>query len=325
MAAHRRSFRVLRSAFRILHAAVLATLVLSTTASAQAAPPLTWQTSTLKVYPSGSVVVCKGQSRVFTVYVKVTTYRLFGSIFGSWEWPAHQWIDATQTSSNAGTISPGSKLTATETDLPNPYAWFTFNAENVGTTEVTFSDRGTAATMTTPNRPLADPVTVTIEVKECSYVIRATSHWLIAKGFQPYTTATFEVEVTPDQNGEFNVPTPVHNQAQWTIGYTCPHSIAASTTKATVKGNVSKGGIYFEVTYEPVTGHTLVPCHIGPWQATGDNTAGGNIARAFTAAPLSVGMFADPYTTIVRYVSHNLDADGTWPGGSQLSVTTMPH
>lgn len=317
-----RSTRSLRLFHPLLAVALAAATLLTNTAMAPEAPPrdLVVELHQLTAEPA-DVTICTQDQATFTVRA-VLTVRRFTSITDVFVDPhgrdtrrplAGQAIFANVANPSLGQITPTGRMTSMASHPPGANQYTFFSNDQPGHTQVTFS-----------SPPVFDPVSVEVEVKKCKYRIELDSAWDVERGFLPHMYSNWWAEVTPDSNLEFDVLEPVLDQVYWRSAFACPHTVAASVSKARLKGGVTSGQIHFSVDYDPVPGMAEIPCSIGIWQSTGENKDTSMVSD-MTLARLDVNLQTGVNQSVRTTRPHELVMpDGTWTGLTTITVTTIP-
>lgn len=222
-----------------------------------------------------------------------------------------QSIFADSSNPSVGSVSPRSTYTSMLSSPPG-WAQFTFTAtDQTGTTTVRIQQPAYLG-------PYGD-TTVNIEVKRCKYLIEVDSEWDFGWGWQPHATERFQVEVTPDQNGDFDVLANVQNQVVFTQPFACATGITAAASKARVRGFVDRGWLNFNAEYDPVPGGAWVVCP----KASGANQDSG-VPEKIITQPIGQTLKTSIQQPATDALPHDAVANGTWPGVAKITVTTIP-
>jgi hypothetical protein len=293
--------------------------------------------------PQGSTTICVRDKLKITTQVAVRVSRTGGQAFDQYELTPGMYAAKIQSEARGvGSLSPAHRETRSEAGS-GAIANFVFTSPRPGHATLIFeyvpSPQDDELAPLDPDAdpelvPLVAPVrirhlspspaVVDVEVKRCKYQIRATSNWTIETGFRTAAVAVLQAEVTPDDDGNFDVTVPVQDQAYWLTAFACPHTVNASESQARLQGNVTDGEIDFDITYETVTGDTLITCPapvVGKIEGKNQDTGK---ALVVSRDDLNVHQSTLLFGSVATTEPHTLEADGTWPGQAKITVTTIP-
>jgi hypothetical protein len=231
--------------------AALALSSVGTTKSARAAADeeYVYESTFLRVEPA-TVKVCLREGADLKV-TAVTSRRRFalssplGTVF---EQPvSNVSIGAQSSDRNLGMMNPSSAST--------PSA-----QHNAATGETAASfhviTQDTPGTMTVLfTAPGYDPVTATVEVKQCEYDIYVKTEGEYPKGWKPHLIMQLHETVIPDQNGKFDVWTTLGSVGWWAVPWPfghCSTKVTVASSQVHLIGEASSGVLQATVQYQNV-------------------------------------------------------------------------
>jgi hypothetical protein len=291
--------------------------------------------------PQGSMTICVRDKLTITTQVAVRVSRAGNQAFNQYELTPGMYAARIQSEARGvGSVSPAHRETRSEAGS-GAIANFVFTSSRPGHATLIFEyvpspEEDVLAPLDTEDElaPLVAPVrirhlnpspaVVEVEVKRCKYQIRATSNWTIETGFRTHAVSVLQAEVTPDDDGNFDVTVPVQDQAYWLRGFPCPHSVNASESQASLQGNVTDGEIDFDITYETVSTKAVITCPapvIGKVEGKNQDTGK---ALVMSRDDLNVHQSTLLFGSVATTEPHTLEADGTWQGAAMITVTTLP-
>jgi hypothetical protein len=201
------------------------------------------------------------------------------------------------------------------TDVDGAPAPFSFVAGKAGETTLEFTANIGGREVTAE---------VDVEVIKCKYRLTAKSVWRFTNGWKPKAEALLEVEIAPDENGQFDVLAPVGNSMAWTVPTPlCGHPGNVGPTKARVKGKIQKVGLAtLGIVYDETGELQKFICpYIGTAAARPDT----GMPKRLTPAQISfVGSVPMPGTKNSKVVPHTLMASPIVQGTATISLEAIP-